>query len=410
MVETKTDDGVFRVLLVDDQPDNLAVLRGTLEREGYQLAFISNGNDALEILPELNPHLILLDVMMPGIDGFETCRRIKQNPLTRDIPVIFITAKRETDDIVRGFRVGGIDYITKPFQQEEVCARVRNQLEIVRLRRSEEAQRQHTQELLDQTLNGSLSIFNEILSGFDHDQFSRGARIRELVKAWAPSLGLKGTWQLELAAMFLPIGMVTIPSTITARYRQGQALSPEEEELIQKTPSASVKLLEKIPHLKKVSRGVLYHRKGYDGSGYPKDGVQGSSIPVEGRILKLLNDYVEEENKGFKSREILARMKERAASYDAVLFRKLQEYFEKSESDRQTEAVRERIVSFDELRVGQTLADKIENRDGVVLLKAGQIISEMHLMLLRNHRKFVGIKEPIRIKEADWKSAMQEDS
>ena len=410
MTNPNPDNGSWRVLLVDDQPDNLAVLRGALEEEGYQLAFTSSGEDALDVLPELNPHLILLDIMMPGIDGFEACRRMKQNEISRDTPIIFITAKKETEDIIQGFRVGGVDYITKPFQQEEVCVRVRNHLELVGLRRSLEEQNRHTQELLDQTLNGSMAIFNEILAGFDHALFSRGTRLRELVKNWTPDLGLKDTWQLELAAMFLPIGLVTIPSSIIARYREGMNLSAKEEELINKAPEASAHLLEKIPHLKKVSRIVRYHQKNYDGSGYPEDGLQGESIPVEGRILKLLCDYVDEELSGLNSRDVIERLKGRAGLYDPVLLRKLQDYFEKLDSARPAAGQGEKTISFRELRVGHTLADKIENKEGTVLLNPGQIVNEMHMMLLRNHNDFIGIQEPIRIKAARWKSALQEDS
>jgi len=135
----------YRVLLVDDTPTNLAVLKETLVPEGYKLAFANSGEKALEIALNLVPELILLDVMMPGIDGLETCRRLKTDSRTKEIPVIFITAKKEAEDIVAGFQAGGVDYITKPFLQEEVCARVRTHLEIVRLKKSLEELRNKEQ-------------------------------------------------------------------------------------------------------------------------------------------------------------------------------------------------------------------------------------------------------------------------
>ena len=128
----------FRVLLVDDTPLNLAVLKEALSSEKYKLSFANSGERALEIVSKLTPDLILLDIMMPGIDGYETCHRLKQSPKSKDIPIIFITAKKETEDIVQGFRVGGVDYITKPFQMEEVCARIRNHLELQYLRKQNE--------------------------------------------------------------------------------------------------------------------------------------------------------------------------------------------------------------------------------------------------------------------------------
>lgn len=114
-----------KVLMVDDTPANIDVLRKVLSPEGYKLSFANSGEKAIQLATRTLPDLILLDVMMPpGIDGFETCRRLKQQETTRDIPIIFITAKTDTDDLVEGFRIGAVDYITKPFKQEEVCVRV----------------------------------------------------------------------------------------------------------------------------------------------------------------------------------------------------------------------------------------------------------------------------------------------
>jgi len=122
------------ILIVDDIPANLNVLCQSLESEGYNIIAATNGESALQIATRVQPDLILLDIMMPGIDGFETCRRLKANKRLSDIPVIFITAKDETESLVEGFRVGGVDYITKPFQHEEVRVRARTHLTIKQLR------------------------------------------------------------------------------------------------------------------------------------------------------------------------------------------------------------------------------------------------------------------------------------
>ena len=124
-----------KVLLVDDTPDNLKVLRQTLESEGYSILVATNGESGLKIATSAQPDLILLDVMMPGMDGFETCRRLKQTSTTADIPVIFITGRNETEDIIEGFRTGGVDYIVKPFRSEEVLIRAETHLKIDRLSR-----------------------------------------------------------------------------------------------------------------------------------------------------------------------------------------------------------------------------------------------------------------------------------
>ena len=124
------------VLIVDDVPANRELLRQTLEPMGCEILFASNGETALKVAAKSLPDLILLDVMMPGMDGYEACRRLKANEATQAFPVIFITAQHETPSVVEGFGAGGVDYITKPFQTEEVRARVRTHLEIGRLTRA----------------------------------------------------------------------------------------------------------------------------------------------------------------------------------------------------------------------------------------------------------------------------------
>ena len=129
------------ILLVDDQPANLQLLSQTLENLGCKLLFAKNGESALAIAQKALPDLILLDIMMPGIDGFEVCQRLKKNPDTRKIPVIFLSALDETGDKVRGLQLGAVDYVAKPFQPEEVIARVNTHLIIHRLNSEVQQQR-----------------------------------------------------------------------------------------------------------------------------------------------------------------------------------------------------------------------------------------------------------------------------
>ena len=135
MDKSYTDLPEARILIVDDTPENLKVLRRTLEAENHSILVATSGQTALKIALNTHPDLILLDVVMPGMDGFETCRQLKADLETQNIPVIFVTAQAETESIVDGFRVGGVDYIIKPFQDEEVLARVATHLKIDRLTR-----------------------------------------------------------------------------------------------------------------------------------------------------------------------------------------------------------------------------------------------------------------------------------
>ena len=125
-----------RILVVDDTPANIQTVAAILKGQGYQLSVATNGKQALDVIDKILPDLILLDVMMPELDGFETCQRIKATEAWRDIPIIFLTAKTETADLVRGFEIGAVDYVGKPFNAHELLARVNTHLTVDHLRRS----------------------------------------------------------------------------------------------------------------------------------------------------------------------------------------------------------------------------------------------------------------------------------
>lgn len=127
-----------RILIVEDTPVNIQTLSATLKQQGYQLSVATNGAQALDVVRRVRPDLILLDVMMPELDGFATCRRLKGDEATRDIPVIFLTARSETVDIVKGFELGAVDYVAKPFNAHELLARVHTHLTLARLHRENE--------------------------------------------------------------------------------------------------------------------------------------------------------------------------------------------------------------------------------------------------------------------------------
>ena len=122
-----------RILIADDTPASLSLLASVLEPHGYEILTASSGRDALKIAERAVPDLVMLDVMMPGHDGFAVCRTLKSEDATRDIPVIFLTSKQETKSVLQGFRVGAVDYILKPFHSEEVVTRVATHLKISRL-------------------------------------------------------------------------------------------------------------------------------------------------------------------------------------------------------------------------------------------------------------------------------------
>ncbi len=167
MSQTELTYKKYILLIVDDTPANLGVIADYLEDYGFEILMARSGETALERVQYAQPDLILLDVMMPGMDGFETCRRLKADQAGQDIPVIFMTALAGAEDKVKGFEVGGVDYVTKPLHQEEVLARVTTHLRIRDLTRSLAAKNKQLAEL-----NASKDKFFSMIAQDLHDPFN----------------------------------------------------------------------------------------------------------------------------------------------------------------------------------------------------------------------------------------------
>ncbi len=163
MVSTSSESGF--VLLVDDVKDNLDMLADMLENQNFRVKLALDGQEALEKIAEELPDLVLLDIQMPGMDGYEVCRRIKANPDTEQLPVIFLSALNETADIVRGFDVGGVDYVSKPFKFREVMARVESQIKVSHQRKEIESLRERDR----QQFEALAKMKNSFLYGTAHD-------------------------------------------------------------------------------------------------------------------------------------------------------------------------------------------------------------------------------------------------
>lgn len=176
------DKEITKILVVDDQPANLKLLLCFLKQNNFKVHIAENGTRALQVLKNHQPNLILLDVMMPGMDGFETCRHIKSSPKTASIPVIFMTALDSVDDKVAGFNAGGVDYITKPFQQIEVLARITTH--IVLRKQKQQLEKVQRELITQKKLLEEISITDELtglhnrryLNSVLEHEFQRSAR------------------------------------------------------------------------------------------------------------------------------------------------------------------------------------------------------------------------------------------
>ncbi|MCP4622124.1 MAG: response regulator [bacterium] len=304
-----------RILLVDDNLTNLQVLMGTLEGRGYHLLIAKNGESALTIVRKAGPDLILLDIMMPGMNGFEVCRRLKADPATQEIPVIFLSALSETTDKVHGLDLGAVDYITKPFQPEEVIARVSTHLTIYRLKkdlalRNEELRdmnenlelkvAERSQQLLN-SREGVIFGMAKLTEARDGDTGKHLERICRYVDILArqlsknnPELDQKWINTVSMTAALHDIGKVGIPDAVLLKPGR---LTDDERRIMKKHPAIGGDALLEMrdhwgtsPFLARAIEITLGHHEKWDGSGYPF-GVTGKAIALAARLVALADVY-----------------------------------------------------------------------------------------------------------------------
>lgn len=272
------------ILIVDDTLFNLHVLSGILKEQGYKVRPVTSGKLALKSAQSNPPDLILLDILMPEMDGYEVCQRLKADPNLKEIPVLFISALTEALDKVKAFNMGGVDFITKPFQVEEVCARVQTHLE---LRKS----RLEIQTLLSKTFVSSIRTITDILSLANPIVFDRSNRLKRYVREIMKHLKFDHmtAWQLELAAMLSQIGCIAIPEKVLQKKQQGITLTEEEEMKFRNYPVVAAELIADIPRLETVAEIIRSLQELPDENESPTD--ISNVVMLGSSLLRMLIDY-----------------------------------------------------------------------------------------------------------------------
>ncbi len=262
------------LLLVDDEPTNLRVLRTVLQ-EQYRLLFAKSGEEALQLVQKEQPDLILLDVMMPGLTGFDVCARLKANPVTSAIPVIFVTALKDEMDETKGFEVGAVDYITKPISPAVVRARVKTHLSLVQAQELKQTRLQVIQRL------GRAAEYKDNETGLHVMRMSHYAQVLAIAYGFSEQ---KAEDLLHASPMH-DIGKIGIADNILLKPGK---LTAEEYQEMQKHPLIGAEIIGDCESdLLKMAKAVaLYHHEKWDGTGYPY-GLAGEQIPVEARIVAL---------------------------------------------------------------------------------------------------------------------------
>lgn len=293
------------VLIIDDVVENIQVVMNVLEEDNYDLSFATHGVEALRLIEDesIRFDLILLDIMMPGLDGFEVCRRLKKNPFSKDIPIIFLTAKVDADSIREGFSIGAVDYISKPFQADEMLARVKTHLQLYR---AKQLLQQHnialgikvereTRRLLTELEDNQKQVIwllTELMESCSDEtgkHIRRVSEISALLAHYHPTLTEEDAETIRFASPMHDIGKMTVPHEIL--HKPGKYTEEEFEQMKDHTTNAYQLLSCSDRKLVKAAAIIAYeHHEKWNGQGYPRQ-LNGTDIHIYGRIVGLADVF-----------------------------------------------------------------------------------------------------------------------
>ncbi|WP_263833793.1 response regulator [Sulfurospirillum oryzae] len=279
------------ILIVDDTPENIMLLSEIL-KPFYKVKVANSGVKALNLIASGDiPDLILLDIMMPIMSGYEVCKKLKNDPLTRNIPIIFVTALNDYEDEAEGLGIGAVDYITKPVHASIVLARVNTQIMLLQYQRNLE---QKLEERTEEIVLTRMEVIRQLGRAAEYKDNETGTHILRMsayTKIIAQKIGLDNvrTELLFLSAPMHDIGKIGTPDHIL---KKESALSPEEWAIVKAHPIHGAEIIGKHQSsLLQTARIVaLTHHERYDGTGYPY-GIKGYDIPLAGRIVAIADVF-----------------------------------------------------------------------------------------------------------------------
>ena len=275
------------VLIVDDEYIGRETLQSVLEGEGYELEMAENGFQAIEKAKQLSPDVILLDVMMPGMTGFEVCQRIRSDPQIAEIPIIILTALDDRESLLNALKAGADDFISKPFDRYELRARL---LGITRLNRYQKLlqERAKLREANAQLLNAyeaTIEGLSHALDLRDRETEGHSQRVTEVTIKLAQALNISDEEIVHIrrGALLHDIGKIGVPDSIL---HKPDSLTPEEWAIMRKHPKFAYDMLSPIEYLRPALDIPYTHHEKWDGAGYPR-GLKGEDIPLSARLFAV---------------------------------------------------------------------------------------------------------------------------
>ncbi len=268
---------VPKILVIDDKLDTLLLLRELLSSRGYEVVTSNEAHEVKEIIHTERPDLILLDVVMPGKSGYDVCRELKEDRLTRLIPIVMITGLSDRDDRVRGIEAGADDFLSKPLYPEELFARVKSLLKL--------------KEFTDELENAEAVLVALALGIESRDPYTGNhcERLARYAAALGHHIGLDGDSivALKRGGYLHDLGKVSIPDDIL---KKGARLTPEEWAIMKQHPVIGESICRPLRSFRNVLPIIRHHHEHWNGSGYP-DGLAGNDIPLLARVLQTVDVY-----------------------------------------------------------------------------------------------------------------------
>ena len=382
------------VLIVDDDPVVRKLTRDMLSKITDAVHAVSSGADAVRVAPQLDPDLILLDVTMPEMDGFEVCEKLRADPQTREVPIIMVTALNDRQSRLRGLEAGADDFISKPYDRMELRTRVKTILKVNRYRRLVEERDQR-----QRAWQGALKVLSELLAIRDPETFGVAQRIERRAVDLARRLRIRDTDMIRLSAMFCQLGRLTIPDSVLEKASSNIQLNPAEKTMIRGIPESGRTILEHIPELKQIANVVYWQDKNYDGTGFPLSDLDGRTIPIASRIIRVARDFEQLIGVGLSSDEAQLRLHAQDRWYDPAVLTALDAQLLDEAAEYSMRAMTIRLA---DLRIGMEILEEIITTDDLlVVVGAGTRITGPMLERLQNFARLKGIREPIVIKRPD---------
>lgn len=277
------------ILIVDDEYSGRETLQSILEGEGYNLVMAENGPQAIEMAKTILPDVILLDVMMPGMTGFEVCERIRNDPQVAEIPIIILTALDDRESLLTGLKAGADDFISKPFDRFELRARL---IGITRLNRyhkllEERAKLQQSHAKLLEAYEATIEGWSHAMDLRDRETEGHSRRVAELTVKMAKAFGMKDQDLVHIrrGAFMHDMGKLGVPDAIL---QKPAALTDQEWKIMRHHPQLAHDMLYPIEYLRPAMDIPLNHHEKWDGTGYPR-GLKNEEIPVAARLFSVVD-------------------------------------------------------------------------------------------------------------------------